>query len=129
MKTIKQAISLILFLCIFGAMLSPASATEFNITKHLSKTYIKVGAGYKFKDSIKSYSRETTDYSVYGPVIRTSEYYKSSPISARFEIGYQYNKNITFGISHHSQWFAGWPVNNDKEYSKTEIFIDYTFWF
>ena len=104
------------------------SAIEFDVQKHLSKTYITVGAGYKVMESIKSYSRDITDYSVYGPVIQTFEQYKSSPISARIEIGYQYSRNLSFGISHHSQWLVGWPIDDKKEYSKTEVFVDYTFW-
>ena len=117
--------STLIFLSLFTASVN---ADEFNVSQYLNKTYITIGAGYKFMESIKRYSRNTTDYSVYGPVQETTQTYDSSPISARIEIGYQYSKSVKFGISHHSQWLTGWPINDDKEYSKTELFIDYTFY-
>ena len=27
----------------------------------------------------------------------------------------------------HNGWLAGWPLNDKAEYSKDELFIDYTF--
>ena len=97
-------------------LLTPSvSAEDFDVDQYLSKTYITLGAGYKFME---------TDI-----VFRNSkgEFNNNNPISARIELGYQYSKNIRFGISHHSQWLAGWPINDDAEYGKTELFIDYTF--
>lgn len=91
-------------------------AEEFDVKAYLDKTYVTIGAGYKFQETNLRFTDDTgvtTDW--------------EKPISARIEIYYQYNKNVTFGISHHSQYFTGWPVNDEKEYSKTEIFIDYTF--
>jgi hypothetical protein len=75
------------------------------------KTYIAVGAGWKFHEAkIYYHGKQYND-----------------PISARIEISYEYSKHITFGVSHHSQWLTGFPVNTDKEPAKTELFIDYTF--
>lgn len=104
---------------VLGAMFfgSFVSAAEFDIDKHLTKTYVTIGAGYKFRESELTYKDENNE-----------AYTWDDPYSARIEIGYYYNKNIKFGISHHSQWATGFPVNDDKnEYSKTEVFIDYTF--
>ena len=50
------------------------------------------------------------------------------PLSARMEAGFE-NGPWTYGLSHHSQWLTGWPINNDSEYSKYEIFADYTWRF
>jgi hypothetical protein len=73
-----------------------------------TRNYVKVGAGYKFNEtSIDFYDGAST-----------------SPISARIEAG-QHNGAWSYGISHHSQWLRGWPVNNNTEYYKTELFIDY----
>jgi len=97
------------------AVTTNVSATEFNVDEFLSKTYVTVGAGYKFDEAEFKF-------------MKNGERVKSNaPISARIEVGYYYNKSVKFGISHHSQWLSGWPINGDKEPSKTEIFIDYTF--
>ena len=50
----------------------------------------------------------------------------TNPISARLEGGCEYGR-VTYGLSHHSQWFEGWPVNSNSEPHKTELFIDYKF--
>lgn len=73
-------------------------------------TYGKVGAGYKFDEAVIYYNGETLH----------------DPISARLEIGKQCER-WSYGVSHHSQWFNGKPFNNNNEYHKSEIFIDYTF--
>ena len=52
----------------------------------------------------------------------------NSPISARAEAGIE-NGPWTYGVSHHSQYLVGWPLNDDMEYEKTEIFVDYTWRF
>jgi hypothetical protein len=71
--------------------------------------YVKVGAGYKFKEANVDWG----DGSV------------NDPISARIELGIE-NGPWSYGYSHHSQWFTGPPLNNNDEYSKHEIFVDYT---
>jgi len=73
-------------------------------------TYIKLGAGYKFTESD----------------IKWRDGSGTNPISARIEV-YKENGNVSYGISHHSQWFTGFPFNNNLEYSKTEVFVDYKF--
>lgn len=93
-----------------------ASSSEFDVDKYLAKTYITIGAGYKFQESKLTYTDENGELYVW-----------DDPYSARFEIGYYYNKNFKFGISHHSQWATGAPFNDGKEYIKTEFFVDYTF--
>lgn len=98
-------------------MSAPALSGEFDVIDYLDKTYITIGAGYKFKEATMYFDDKNGNPKEF-----------NEPISARIEIGYRYNKNIRFGISHHSQWLTGWPVNNDRnEYEKTEFFIDYTF--
>jgi hypothetical protein len=92
-----------------------SQATEFDIKSYLNKTHVTIGAGYKF---IETKLKLTTD-----GVTRDF----NEPISARIEVYYQYSKSVTFGISHHSQWLTGFPFDDLNEYSKTEIFIDYTF--
>ncbi len=86
------------------------SAEQFNVSKYLSKSYVTVGIGYKLEETSLTFKDGNM----------------SSPVSARLEMGIK-DGNITYGISHHSQWFTGFPFNNDMEYGKTEIFIDYKF--
>jgi hypothetical protein len=81
-----------------------------------NKAYATVGAGYKFKESTKI-TVGGIDYEVDA----------QSPYSARLELGIECG-NITYGVAHHSQWLTGAPFNDKREYSKTEIFIDYTFY-
>lgn len=72
--------------------------------------YLKVGAGYKF-DELALYSSKTREMI-------------SDPLTARIEVGYEKGP-LTFGVSHHSQWLRGWPVDDKLEYYKTELFVDY----
>ena len=74
--------------------------------------YLKMGAGYKVDQTEIHYRDGSTDH----------------PISARFEAGIE-KGSVTYGISHDSQWFTGWPLNDDMEFQKTEIFVDYKFTF
>ena len=104
-----------LVLVITPILAAPANADEFDIKEYLNKTHVTIGAGYKVQETSLEFTRDGV----------TTEW--SEPVSARIEVYYQYSDNVTFGISHHSQWLTGWPVNSEKEYSKTEIFIDYTF--
>ena len=85
------------------------TAQEFDVKTFLDKTYIKVGAGYKFRELNLIYMNEDG-----------TEGGMNSPISARLEIGYQWNDNITIGYAHRSQWQGGMP-----EYYCDEVFIDY----
>lgn len=75
-----------------------------------NNTYLKVGAGYKFSETEINYYDGSRNH----------------PISARFELGVE-KGNLTYGISHDSQWFQGFPFNNNMEYGKSEIFVDYKF--
>jgi len=77
-----------------------------------TQPYLKIGAGYKFEET-KIYWQN-----------KGASTNSNHPISARFELGIE-QENITYGISHHSQWLEGWPVNSNGEYSKTEVFADY----
>lgn len=128
MKTIKKLImnnpikSMILVVMIYIALallfVRPANASEFDVNAFLNKTYITVGAGYKFDELQLNFYRND------GTVTNVND-----PLSARIEIGYQYSKNLTFGISHHSQWRTGFPFNAESaEYYKTEVFVDYKFY-
>ncbi|MDB4352462.1 hypothetical protein OAA60_03415 [Porticoccaceae bacterium] len=102
-------IKLILMTMILSTQL--AQASDYDVENFLSKTHITIGAAYKLNENIRNYNGEP---------------YKSSP-TARLEVYYQYDKFIRFGVSHHSQWLKGKPFNDDWEYQKTELFIDYTF--
>lgn len=77
--------------------------------------YLKVGTGYKFDEQDKI-NFEGVNY----------DYINVSPYSARIETGVECG-NLTYGISHHSQWATGFPFNETGEYYKTELFIDYKF--
>ena len=96
-------------------MILPAEAADFDVKSYLAKTYITIGAGYKFQETNLKLNKDGVQSNW------------NEPMSARIEVYYQYSKNVTFGISHHSQWLTGFPFNDDSEYSKTEVFIDYTF--
>ena len=90
---------------------APTSASEFDVDKFLNNTYVTVGIAHKLRENTIKYK---------GVPIEQSP-------TARIEVFYQYSKHVKFGISHHSQWLLGKPFNDKAEYSKTEIFIDYTF--
>ena len=77
------------------------------------KTSFKIEAWYKFDETTIRFDGELWE----------------DPVSARIEIGYELNPNVSFGLSHHSQWRTGFPMNrnDENEYYKTEIFIDYKF--
>ncbi len=95
---------------LFVLIFSPVNAIEFDVKSFLDKTYVKVGVGYKFRE-INLFTN------ING--VRTSF---NEPLSARFEIGYQWSDNITIGYTHRSQWLSGMP-----EYYVDELFIDYKF--
>lgn len=70
--------------------------------------YVKAGIGLKIQETdIKWYDGSS-----------------NHPVAARLEAGKRMG-SWTYGISHTSQWFTGWPVNNNNEYQKTELFLDY----
>ncbi len=83
--------------------------------------YVKIGAGYKFN--------EPSTLATYVDGVRYTDGVDfGGPITSRIEIGVE-TGNVSFGISHHSQWLEGWPINDKDEYYKTEVFIDYKFTF
>lgn len=75
-----------------------------------SSTYVKVGTGYKLQESNIDWRDGSNNH----------------PVSARVEV-FKQRGQVTYGVAHHSQWLQGEPFNDGLEYSKTEIFIDYTF--
>lgn len=77
--------------------------------------YLRIGIGHKFAESDKI----TVD-----GVDRTVDY--NGRASARIGVA-AYKGTWSIGIDHHSQYDTGWPVNNKKEYYKTELFIDKRF--
>jgi len=81
------------------------------------KAYATVGTGYKFDESTKFNDGERIYY-----------FDSVSKYSARIEIGIVCDENLRFGVSHHSQWSNGFPFNDAAEPYKTEIFIDYTYY-
>ena len=68
-----------------------------------SNAYLTVGVGYKFQESQLHYFDDNGQ-----------RYEWNDPYSARIEVGYNYNENIKFGVSHHSQWATGKPFNMMK---------------
>ncbi len=104
------------YILILLALSFNVSASEFDLESFLNKTYITVGIAHKIQETELSYTKGDG-----------KRYSMNDPTSAIFEIGYQYSKNITFGLSHHSQYFTGKPFNNRNEYAKTEIFLSYKF--
>ena len=81
------------------------------------ETYIKIGAGYKL-DQTDHFTNKNT-----GERFNIDF---NDPLSARIEIGVQ-KGNVSYGVSHHSNWLTGFPFNDEGEVQKTEIFIDYKF--
>lgn len=79
-----------------------------------SVPYATVGVGYKLQELELHH-------------VKTKES-MNDPISARLEVGFEYQE-WSYGLSHHSQYFSGVPFNDKGEYSKTELFVDYTWRF
>jgi len=79
--------------------------------------YVKIGAGYKI---------DQTEYTTDIESGRKVYLHFNDPISARIEVGIEH-ESISYGISHHSNWLTGYPFNNEGEFHKTEIFVDYKF--
>lgn len=78
--------------------------------------YLKIGSGYKFQEPDLVWTDSKTG----------KKNKADNPFSARIEVGMECVwKNVTCGVSHHSQWGQGFPFDNEGEYSKTEVFIDY----
>lgn len=75
--------------------------------------YLKIGVGYKF--------HEPGYTTIYSESVKLA--YGANP-TARIELGCELG-NLTYGVSHHSQWLDGAPFNNKSEYYKTELFVDY----
>lgn len=73
-----------------------------------------IGIGYKIQEfGIYDYDTDTM---------------LNDPITARFKVHWEYKDNWDYGMTHHSQWFTGEPFSKHaKEYSKTEVFLDYKF--
>lgn len=87
----------------------------FISSKAKADIYIKIGSGYKLIET--DHIVRATGEKVY--------FNTGGKLSARIEIGKE-SGNWTYGLSHHSQWLSGFPVNEDgNEYQKTEIFLDY----
>lgn len=93
---------------------------SFNVFANCDKIYFKVGAGYKLD--------ERKQFIIINRDTRQPVNFYSTPArdSARFELAVDCT-NLTYGISHHSQWSTGWPFNKVGEPYKTEVFIDYKF--
>lgn len=84
----------------------------------IKQPYVKIGAGYKFAET-------NVVFKVDGKLKSADD-----PISARVEIGANcIIENVTCGVTHRSQWFSSAPFNDNKEYSVTEFFIEYTYRF
>ena len=90
--------------------------------------FVKVGAGYKVDETEMVYFEKTPVFYPDEPMVTNTRVHGNKNPSARIDIGLE-DGNWTYGISHHSNWFQGWPVNGDGEYQKTEVFVDYTFRF
>lgn len=108
----KIQIGLFVFLIIWsiGSIFYSAGAKA-------DEVYFKIGAGYKIEQTEYFYNRDTQS--------RFNIDF-NDPLSARIELGIE-SGNITYGISHHSNWLTGYPFNDHGEVQKTEFFIDYKF--
>lgn len=116
MKNKLSNIMTILVILFLAFVTYKSMAVEFDVKSFLDKTHVKIGMGYKVHEKKIYYTQPDG-----------TRYLVDNPISARIEISYQLTKRWTIGYAHHSQWLAGYPFNDKKEYSKDEIFIDYTF--
>lgn len=95
------------------------SALLLTACSAIDRPYVKVGAGYKFNETIIVFTNK------HGTTTTGD-----SPISARIEVGATcLLPEITCGITHRSQLFTGAPFNNQREYGVTEAFVDYTYYF
>ena len=115
MKTKLNKIMIVIITLMLCIVTNKALSAEFDVQKHLNKTYIKVGAGYKFNE-IDLYSTEN------GKRIKFNDKW-----SAKIEIGYHITDRLITGYRHRSQLLSGWPLNDDTEYYVDELFIDYEF--
>jgi len=94
--------------------------------------YLKIGAGYKFSEA-SSLMTVSQPVEIFGGKYMTEPEEVSldfgSKISARAEFGCKLatseKTSMIYGLSHHSQYLSGAPLNNDLEYYKTELFIDF----
>lgn len=82
------------------------NALEFDVKSFLDKTYVTIGVGYKIKE-----------IPLYDNGVRFNE-----PLSAQFELSYQWSDSIRIGYRHRSQWLAGKP-----EYYVDELFGEVKF--
>lgn len=96
------------YLILLAALSTPLAANESLAEQLINEAYVKLGVSYKFNEAEVRWDGGATN----------------KPIGARLEIGTKY-KNFTFGYSHHSNIQTGFPFNDDKEYFKDELFIDY----
>ena len=96
-------------LALLAILSFPATAEDLS-------AYFKVGTGYKLQET--DHITRTNDEVIY--------FATGGKFSARIELGAEKGP-WSFGLSHHSQWGTGWPVNDGDEYQKTEIFVDYKF--
>lgn len=93
------------------AMVSSAKACE--------EVYLKVGAGYKIRSEMMLRHQG----------VRYHLEDESHPVSFRGELGCQSGR-ITYGVAKYSQWLQGWPVDNETETNRIEVFVDvkFTLW-
>lgn len=79
-----------------------------------AELFVKPRIGYKFEET------EVTWFNDQG------ETNTNHPISCSIDAGIRFmDRKLEVAVSHHSQCFQGFPVNNEAEYSKTEINISY----
>lgn len=95
------------------AMLAGVSA------KACDEVYLKIGAGYKVHSEILL-NHKGVEYHLED---------ESHPVSFRGEIACQSGR-YTYGVAKYSQWAQGWPVDNQDETNRVELFIDvkFTLW-
>jgi len=91
---------------LFAASVIPACL----LTSCAAPTY-SVGVGYKVQELELTYNKERINH----------------PVTARLKMYWEYEEKLVYGVEHHSQWLTGQPFNDKKEYSKTEVFIDWKF--
>ena len=79
--------------------------------------YGRVAIGYKIQEP---------DHVVYNDQELNVSF--GGPVSGFFELGYEKGP-FSLGLKHDSQPFVGFPVDDDEEYYKTEVFASVKFYF
>ena len=113
-KPPKKSSYLLPWLCI--ALFAAYGLLSVTSAKACEEIYLKVGAGYKIRSEMML-RHQGVSYHLED---------ESHPVSFRGELGCQSGR-ITYGVAKYSQWLQGWPVDNETETNRIEVFVDVKF--